>query len=88
MLNITSQQPDPEIEIFVIRVYYEKLSHMLEPLVPTFCSDLYIRLRDFAQKQVSTKLKPIVGPKTALPRFQPTVEAAATARRHICLAEW
>ena len=34
MLNVTSQWQDPEILIFVKRVYYEKLGHMLKPLVP------------------------------------------------------
>ena len=60
MLNITSQWQDPEILIFVIRVYYEKLGHMLKPLVPKFRSDLSVRLRDITEKQVPAKLKPIV----------------------------
>ena len=42
MLNITSQWQDPEILIFTISVYYEKLGHMLEPLVPKFRSDLSV----------------------------------------------
>ena len=46
-------------EFFVIKVHYEKLGHMLKPLVPKFYSDLYIRLRDIADKQASAKLKPI-----------------------------
>ena len=33
---------------------------MLKPLVPKFRSDLSIRLRDIAEKQVPVKLKPIV----------------------------
>ena len=62
MLNITSQRQDPEILIFCyIRVYHEKSGHMLKPFVPKFRSDLSVRLRDIAEKQVPTKLKPIVG---------------------------
>ena len=33
---------------------------MLKPPVPEVCSDLYVRLRDIAEKQVPGKLKPIV----------------------------
>ena len=61
MLNITSQWQDPEILIFVIRVYYEKLGHMLKPLVPKFLFDPSFRSRHIAEKQVPAKLKPIVG---------------------------
>ena len=60
MLNITSQWRDPEILIFVIRAYYEKLGHILKPPVPKFRSDLSVRLKDIAEKQVPAKLKPIV----------------------------
>ena len=35
---------------------------MLKPLVPKFCSDLFVRFRDIAEKQVPVKLKPIVCP--------------------------
>ena len=59
MLNITSQLQDPAI-FFVIRVHYEKLSHMLKLLVPKFLSDLFVRLREISEKQIPTKLKPIV----------------------------
>ena len=45
-----------------MKVYYEKLGHVLKPLVPKFCSDLSIRLRYIAEKQVPAKLKPIVDP--------------------------
>ena len=45
----------------MIRVYYEKLGHMLKPLVPNFRYDLSVRLRDVAEKQVPAELKPIVG---------------------------
>ena len=45
-----------------MRVYYGKLSHMLKPLVPKFCFDLFVRFRDIAEKQVPVKLKPIVCP--------------------------
>ena len=34
---------------------------MLKPLVPKFRSDLPVRLRDIAEKQVPERLKPIVG---------------------------
>ena len=60
MLNITSKWQYPEMLIFVIRVYHEKLVHMLKPLVPKFRSDLSLRLRDIAEKHVHVKLKPIV----------------------------
>ena len=33
---------------------------MFKPLVPKFRSDLSVRLRDIAEKQVPAKLKPIV----------------------------
>ena len=33
---------------------------MLKPLVPKFHADLSVRSKDIAEKQVSTKLKPIV----------------------------
>ena len=61
ILDITSQWQDPEILILVIRVYYETLGHMLKPLVSKFSSDLSVRLRDIAEKQVPAKMKPIVG---------------------------
>ena len=60
MLNITSQWQDPETVIFVIRVYYEKLGHMLKPIVPKFRSDLSVHFKDIAEKQVPAELKPIV----------------------------
>ena len=60
MLNIASQWRDPEILIFVLRVCYEKLGHILKPLMPKFRSDLSFRLRDIAENQVPAKLKPIV----------------------------
>ena len=34
---------------------------MLKPLVPKFRPDLSVRLKDFAEKQVHAKQKPIVG---------------------------
>ena len=46
---------------FVIRVYKETLGRMLKPLLPKFRPDLSICLKDFVEKQVSAKLKPIVG---------------------------
>ena len=48
-------------DFFVIKVYYEKLGHILKPVVPKFCPDLCARLRDIAEKQVHVSLKPIVG---------------------------
>ena len=36
------------------------LSSMLKHLVPKFCPDLSVRLKDIAEKQVPAKLKPIV----------------------------
>ena len=32
----------------------------MKPLAPKFCPDLFIRLKDIAEKQVPAKLKPIV----------------------------
>ena len=46
---------------FVIRVYYEKLGHMVKRLVPKFRPIMSSRLTDIAEKHVPTKLKPIVG---------------------------
>ena len=46
---------------FVIKVYYEKLGHMLKPLKSKFHSGLSARLKDVVEKQVPAKLKPIVG---------------------------
>ena len=43
----------------VIRVYYEKLGHILKPLVSKCCPDLFTRLKDIAEKQVPAELKPI-----------------------------
>ena len=34
---------------------------MLKPLVPKFRPDLFVRLKDIAEKQIPAKLKPIVG---------------------------
>ena len=34
---------------------------MLKPIMPNFRHDLYARLKNFAEKQVPVKLKPIVG---------------------------
>ena len=50
ILNITSQWQDPEILIFVIRVYYEKLVHILKPLLAKFRFDVSFRFRDIAEK--------------------------------------
>ena len=48
-----------KFRFFFIRVYYEKIGHMLKPLVPKFRPDLFTRLKDIAEKQVPVKLKPI-----------------------------
>ena len=62
VLSITSQWQDTEILFFfAIRVYYEKLGHVLKPPLPKFRSDLFVRLRDIAEKQVPANLKPIIG---------------------------
>ena len=50
-----------KFRFFVLREHYEKLGHMLKPLVAKFRSDISVRLRDIAEKQVPAKLKPIVG---------------------------
>ena len=52
MLNITSQWQNPEVLIFVLKVYYEKFGRLLKPLFPKFRSDLPVRLRDIAGKEV------------------------------------
>ena len=46
---------------FVIGVHYEKLGRMMKPLAPKFPSDLFVRLRNIAEKQVPAELKPVVG---------------------------
>ena len=48
---------------YVMGIYYEKIGHMLKPLVPKFLCDLSARLTDIAEKRVpaSATLKPIVG---------------------------
>ena len=58
--NIRSQWQVTESLIFVIRVYDKKLDHILEPLVAKYRPDLFVRLRDIAEKQVPADLKPIV----------------------------
>ena len=49
-----------DFRLFVIRVSYEKLGHILKPLVFKFRLDLSTRLKDIAEKQVPARLKPIV----------------------------
>ena len=51
MLRMTSQWQDHEILIFVfvLKVYYEKLVHMLKPVVSKFRSDESVRLRDIEE---------------------------------------
>ena len=58
--NIRTQLQDPEILIFCYKSNYEKLGHILKPLVPKFRPDLSARLKDISEKQVPAKLKPIV----------------------------
>ena len=60
IFNIRNQQQDHEILNFCVRVYYEKLGHMLKALVLKFRPDLSARLKDVAEKQVPAKLKTIV----------------------------
>ena len=50
MLSIMSQWQDPEFFIFVVRFNYEKLGHMVKPLMPKFHFDLSIHLRDITEK--------------------------------------
>ena len=45
-------------------MYYEKIGHILKPLVPTFRPDLSVRFRDITKKQVLAELKPILVPTT------------------------
>ena len=47
-------------DFFSIKTY-EKLRHMLKPVVPWFRPDPSAHLKDIAEKQVPAKLKPIVG---------------------------
>ena len=49
-----------KFRFFAIRVYNEKLGQMLKPLVPKFRPDLSARLKTTAEKQIHSKLKPIV----------------------------
>ena len=51
------------IDFFIIREYYGKLGHRLKPIVTKYRSDLSVRLRDIAEKQIPAKLKPIVDTK-------------------------
>ena len=39
-----------KFRLFVIRVHYEKLGHLLTPLLSKFCLYLLTRLRDIAEK--------------------------------------
>ena len=45
---------------FVIRIYCEKLGHMLKPTVPKFCPNSLAHLKEITKKQVPVKLKLIV----------------------------
>ena len=60
-LILGSKEKTQKLQVLVIRVYYEKIDHILKPLVPKFRPDLLARLKDTAEKQVPAKLKPIVG---------------------------
>ena len=48
------------IMIFAVRVYYEKLGHRLEPLVPNFYPEPSGNSKHIAEKQAPEKLKSIV----------------------------
>ena len=45
----------------VIRLCYEKIGHMLKPLMPKFRSDRSARLKVISEEHVPAKVKPIVG---------------------------
>ena len=72
-----------KFSIFCLRVYYEKLCHMLQLLVPKFRPDLFDRLRDITEKkkQVPVKLKPIVG--VELSHFFPTAKLLNGSSRDV-----
>ena len=44
-----------KFRFFVIRVYYEKLGHMLKPLVPKFHPDLLVYLKIYRRKTDTRK---------------------------------
>ena len=46
--------------LVVVRVYYERLGHILKPPVPKFRPDLSTRFKDIAEKQIPAKPKPTV----------------------------
>ena len=48
------------IDFFVISVHHGKSGHILKPPVTKFRSDLSVRSRDNAEKQVPAKLTPMV----------------------------
>ena len=52
---------DPEILTFCYKSIRQKLGRMLKTLVPKFRSDLSVRLRGIADKQVPVRLTPIEG---------------------------
>ena len=66
-----------------MKVYYEKLGHMLKPLMPKFRSDLSARLRYIAERQVPAKLKPIVVFYVPWPRKRKCAVRWAANRYHI-----
>ena len=71
MLNIKSQWQDREILIFRYKSILRKIGHILKLLVLKFHSDLSVRSRDIAEKQVPAKLKPIVDASNAnIEKFQ------------------
>ena len=43
-----------------MEVYSEKLGRMLKPPVLKFRSEISVRLRDIAEKQIPAKLKPTI----------------------------
>ena len=60
MINVTGQWQDPEIFIFCYTSTLQKIKSHAETPVPKFRSDLSVRVKDIAEKQVPSKLKPIV----------------------------
>ena len=66
-----------KFSFFYIRAYYEKLDHMLKPLLPNFRPDLWARLKDTPKKQVPAKLKPMVGINVSFVFTRSTSQVAA-----------
>ena len=74
-----------------MRVYHEKLGHVVKHLAPKFRPDLSARLKDIAEKLVPSKLKPIVGnrqmqtlkiPQNEITHFRETVLSRGIGTKH------